>query len=33
MAQNYRCTLVWDTMTNRDVGWLMVRKKAVREMK
>ena len=35
MAQNYRCTLVWDTRTNRDVGWLwlMVRKKVVGEMK
>jgi len=29
MAENYRCMLVWDTRTNRDVGWLMVRKKAV----
>ena len=33
MAENYRCMLVWDTRTNRDVGWLMVRKKAVDGMK
>ena len=33
MAENYRCMLVWDTRTNRDVGWLMVRKKAVNGMK
>ena len=33
MAENYRCMLVWDRRTNRDVGWLMVRKKVVGGMK
>ena len=26
LGENYRCMLVWDTRTNKDVGWVMVRK-------
>ena len=32
VAEQYRCMLVWDKKTNRDVGWVMVRKKNVKGM-
>ena len=28
LSEKYRCMAVWDTRLNRDVGWLMVKKKA-----
>ena len=30
LGENYRCMLVWDTRTNKDVGWVMVRKTSVK---
>eukprot|EP00092_Neocalanus_flemingeri_P090849 GFUD01115109.1.p1 GENE.GFUD01115109.1~~GFUD01115109.1.p1 ORF type:complete len:132 (-),score=18.43 GFUD01115109.1:57-452(-) len=29
MVEKYRCMVVWDTRTNSDVGWLVVRKPEV----